>query len=280
MGILDPIKDSLAIIFKKPVPLILLIVFQLAIVLTLVSFVYSAFGLTSMMCAQCVNAPMQPNWTFVILVFLVIVLLSTFIQPLFVGYYVNISNQYYKNKGKILSAKAFDNVKKRYLSVLGAEILVQLIGLAIIAIPLILILLGIRGISSNPSSGSIGSLLMVLAGSVLMIVALAVYVVGFFETYQVIFAEGKTAVAAVKRSFELSKGRFWSIFGLMLVVGLTYTIIIFAVGLLNGLVFSTYPILSQIVPTIIEGGLGAFYFCLPVAFYNYNISKKRSKVSK
>ena len=97
----------------------------------------------------------------------------------------------------------------RYWSLLGATVLLGLIALAVLAVPSGLLIAG--GVTGNNG--------FLAAGGLLMVVALPLviwFMVRLTLAYPAIVMERLGAVAALRRSYGLVAGRWWRVFGTLL----------------------------------------------------------------
>ena len=113
---------------------------------------------------------------------------------------------------------------------------------------------------------AIGFALLILPG---------LYLIGRVMLYgPVMIAEGvRSPVAAISRSFELSRGNGWAVLGLYLLVGLAGAIVVAAIGMLLGILFLLVAgqdigtLLTQIVRAIGTAALGLLMVALGAAIY-------------
>jgi hypothetical protein len=105
----------------------------------------------------------------------------------------------------------------------------------------------------------IGVMLLVVPG-IIVVVALWVYV-------PAIVVEKKGIGAAFTRSRELTKGRRWSILGLLLIVGISIAVLGWVAGLILGLVFG--PSGAQYGAWVIQIVVSAFSAVLVAVSYYY-----------
>lgn len=107
---------------------------------------------------------------------------------------------------------------RRFLSIIGAQIVVVLAGVGLLFVPIAVIIAG----------AFLGSFLLIGVGLLLFIVVgiLAIYLLlGWSVSTAAIMMEGRTALASLSRSWELTRGHRLSIFGAGLVVLLAAAII-------------------------------------------------------
>jgi hypothetical protein len=153
---------------------------------------------------------------------------------------------------------------ERFLSVLGASILLRLLVVGIIVIPLILIFLGILGLGVSGAAVGLlcgGGLLFVVGGIIVLYVLIATSLFA-----PAIMMENQNAVSGLSRSWQLTKGYRWSLFGAFLV-----TVILSAV---IGLAIATPASLAQNVlvdvaaSAIIAGLIGGWFVILAGVAYD------------
>ena len=114
----------------------------------------------------------------------------------------------------------------RFLSILGANILLTLITLALVILPLVLI---VSTILAAGTGGSPSTVLAALCGLLLALLVggiIAIYVYVAMSLYApAIMMENKGAVGGLARSWELTRGHRLSIFGAGLVVAIISAIV-------------------------------------------------------
>ncbi len=120
----------------------------------------------------------------------------------------------------------------------------------------------------------VAATILIAIGFALLIVP-GLYLIGRIMLYgPVIVAEGvRSPVAAISRSFELSKGNGWAVLGLYLLVGLAGAVVLAVIGMLLGILFLLVAgqdlglLLTQIVQAIGTAALGALMIALGAALY-------------
>ena len=117
----------------------------------------------------------------------------------------------------------------RFPSILGANILLGLILFGLITIPLILILVAVvAGLS-----GATGTIALLCGGLVLFVVlgVLAIYLYVSLVLYApAIMMENATAVGGLSRSWRMTRGHRWSLFGSIFIVSILEGIISTAIS--------------------------------------------------
>jgi len=264
MDIFGAIGDSFKIMKKRPLPVLLILIFEIALVLPVTFFFAKALP----MGAARENPSMTPQAALSLLfhslsIIGVVAIVAILIMPLFIGYFVAIANQYY-NKKPLSTPLAFTAARKRYMSILGASALLSVIGGVLVIIPIVLIVLSFTT-----------SLVLLPVGFLLLIIVLLLWEIWTFETYQIIIGENRNAIPAFKRSVQIGNRNWASIVGLLIVVGIGYVILSFVFGLFAD-VFGTgsFFLVATILRAIPGGLFACFSFILPVAFYKQLKLKK------
>jgi hypothetical protein len=136
------------------------------------------------------------------------ILAALFITPYLTGVACRIAGEAYEG-GAPEPGDVLRSTLSRYGALLGATVLLGLVGITVLAVPLALI---IGGIASDAGQFiAIGGFLMVVA------VPLMIWLlVRLSLAYPAIVMERVGPVAALKRSWELVGGRWWRVFGTVL----------------------------------------------------------------
>jgi len=216
---------------------------------------------------------MLPTLLPYMILFFVVILLS---YPIFNGMLISLGKQA-KNKKGVSIKNAFDEAKKKYLSLLGAYS-IRAGAFGIIGITYILLL------ASAINKASILSLAIVLFGGLFFFVIGILLTLWLFEAETVVLTENKKAIDAVKRSYEITSKRLLSLiatyfFFVILTFGILFVLILLAFPIslfdkflatdLFGTIFAIFielPVISLI------GSAGGI---LPVVFYYNYIPQKR-----
>jgi hypothetical protein len=216
---------------------------------------------------------MLPTLLPYMILFFVVILLS---YPIFNGMLISLGKQA-KNKKGVNIKNAFDEAKKKYLSLLGAYS-IRAGAFGIIGITNLLLL------ASAINNTSILSLAIVLFGRLFFFVIGILLTLWLFEAETVVLTENKKAIDAVKRSYEITSKRLLSLiatyfFFVILTLGILFVLILIAFPIslfdkflatdLFGTIFAIFielPVISLI------GSAGGI---LPVVFYYNYIPKKR-----
>lgn len=147
---------------------------------------------------------------------------------------------------------------QRFLSILGANILLGLIILGLVALPFLLIL---AAFVVGATSGS-GALALVCGGLVLLVVLgiLALFLYISLVLYApAIMMENASAVGGLSRSWRMTRGHRWSLFGSILVTSILVGIISLAINVPLGLLGSVGgPIVAAFVSVVSSALVSAF----------------------
>ncbi len=125
---------------------------------------------------------------------------------------------------------------QRFLSILGANILLTLIILGLVLVPLVLVIGVVLVSAGGGVSGAGIALVCGLLGALVIGGIIAIYVYVAMSLYApAIMMEGAGAVDGLMRSWSLTKGHRLSLFGALLVVGLLSTVVTGAIAFPAGL---------------------------------------------
>lgn len=125
--------------------------------------------------------------------------------------------------GQERPADALRSAGRRFLVLLGSQVLIALIVIAAVAVPLLLLVAAV--VAGQDALLTVGGL------ALLLLIPLAVYLyIAFALAVPVIMLEGTGAVAALRRSSQLVKGRWWPIFGILIVAWVIVGIVGSALG--------------------------------------------------
>src|SRR3989454_4056974 len=140
----------------------------------------------------------------------------------------------------------------RFLSILGANFLLTLLTFGLIILPLLLIASGAFLVGG---SGDPGAAIALLCGGLVALAVggiVALYLsIGLSLYAPAIMMESKTAGDGLRRSWQITKGHRWSLFGAIFIVGILALIITLAITLPAAL-------LPGPVPTFAAGGDAAW----------------------
>ena len=139
----------------------------------------------------------------------------------------------------------------RFLSILGANFLLTLLTFGLIILPLLLI---VSGAFLVGGSGDPGAAIALLCGGLVALAVggiVALYLsIGLSLYAPAIMMESKTAVDGLRRSWQITKGHRWSLFGAIFIVGILALIITLAITLPAAL-------LPGPVPTFAAGAIAS-----------------------
>ena len=154
--------------------------------------------------------------------------------------------------------QAFRRGLQRFLSVLGANILLGLLILGLVTLPFALILVAlVAGLGGSTSAVAIlcgGLILLVLLGvlALFLYISLALYT-------PAIMMENESAVGGLSRSWQMTKGHRWSLFAAILVTGILVTVISGAISFPLGLIGSAGgPIVASFASVVSSALVSAF----------------------
>ncbi|MGI0134885.1 MAG: hypothetical protein ACREBW_08015 [Candidatus Micrarchaeaceae archaeon] len=269
IGIVDTVSGS-STIFKYNIkaawPLVVLTIITAVLAFALANSASSA--LVGLMSPSSLGGlqPAAPTTNLLPLLLGLVALgiISLFVGPLLNGFYISGANDLASIKGTIGMSKAFATAKRRYWSLFGANILSSFIFLVALAIPIAIFIAAILGLvaassSGLPSLGAAASGLGLLSlGIVIMIVISIILVPLLFLSQAVVITEGRSAVAAIMRSFEIGRQVFWKLLGIALLIGLiTFGINVIA-GIIYGITGLFAPLAGTVLQQILEIGTSVF----------------------
>jgi hypothetical protein len=143
---------------------------------------------------------------------------------------------------------------QKFLSILGAQVLIGLLVFAVVFVPLLLLVpLAFVGPAFDPASAIAlicGALALFAVGGVI-----ALYLVVRLNLYApAIMIEDTNAVSGLKRSWTLMRGHWWSLFGAILAVTILGIVINVAITTPAGVLRNpTVSIVSSAIATAITG---------------------------
>ena len=153
----------------------------------------------------------------------------------------------------------------RFLSILGANLLLTLLLLALVFVPFLLILLPFTGGTVNPAT-AIGA---ICGGFVLLAVGglIALYVGIAMSLYApAIMMENATATSGLMRSWRLTKRHWWSLFGAMFAAGILGGFITLVITIPISLLRS--PFATILAAALANGLVGAWSVILAAVAYD------------
>lgn len=155
---------------------------------------------------------------------------------------------------------------QRFLSILGASILLRLLVVAVVLVPLLIVLSVAAGGLGASSGGAIalicGALLALVVGG---IIALYVYI-GMSLYAPAIMMENQNAVGGLTRSWQMTKGSRWSIFWAIVVTAILNAIVSAVITTPAG--FAENLIVSVVAAALVSGLVGAWFIILPAVAYD------------
>ena len=155
----------------------------------------------------------------------------------------------------------------RFMSILGANFLLTLLTFGLIILPLLLIISGafLVGGSTDP-----GSAIALLCGGLVALAVgglVALYLsIGLSLYAPAIMMEDKGAVDGLMRSWKITKGHRWSLFGALFVVGILVLIITLAITLPAALIPGPVP--TFVAAAIASGLVGSLSVILAGVAYD------------
>lgn len=148
---------------------------------------------------------------------LVSFLAAVFIRPFLTGVCCRVAAEAYEG-GDPQAAAVLRSTRARYWPLVGVTVLLGLLGIGIFVVPFGLIIAG----ALNGGGGAVAT------GAILMFVAIIVLVwllVRLSLAHVVIVVERTGAIESLRRSWELAAGRWWRLFGTLLLAGIVTAIV-------------------------------------------------------
>src|SRR3989442_8107114 len=150
--------------------------------------------------------------------------------------------------------QAFRRGLQRFLSILGANILLGLLVFGLIALPFVLIIFAfVAGVS-----GSVSAVALLCGGLILLVVlgVLALFLYISLALYPpAIMMENASAVGGLSRSWQMTKGHRWSLFGAILVTAILVGVISIAISIPLGLVGSAGGLIVAAFVSVVSSAL-------------------------
>jgi membrane-anchored glycerophosphoryl diester phosphodiesterase (GDPDase) len=224
-------------------------------------FVYPASGIVPTLPTGITSASLINVVLFVILVAVGGVIINSLVIGGMAYYSVR------RFRGEAITLRpALQKGLEKFLSILGANLLLSLLTFAVILLPLLLLLpLAFSGGTIDPSSA-----IATLCGALAILVfggLIALYLSVRLGLYQpAIVVEGTNAVGGLSRSWSLTKGHWWSLFGAILVAGILSGLIAGAITFPAG--FFRSPIVSAIASALAMGIVGAWSIIISAVAYD------------
>jgi len=178
-----------------------------------------------------------------------LVVLMVVVYPLLEGVLVRMTSQTIRGE-PIHLRNDVHYAARRWLRIVLARLL--LIGAALFALVapfgcVMIAGLGARPLGSSPADGPssavIGLLLLLVPATLVVFVAIIMLAVRFGLVTQVIIVEDLGAVAAIRRSWELTRGHMWRLIGYTIVLLL---VVFVPVGIIVGVLETVLPLLEAL----------------------------------
>jgi hypothetical protein len=155
---------------------------------------------------------------------------------------------------------------ERFLSILGANVLLTVLVFALVFLPLLLIFTAMVSIGAGGS----GVVIALLCGGLLVfviggIVALYLYI-GMGLYAPAIMIENRKAVESLMRSWQITKGYRWSIFGAILILSLIRALI--GGAILVPTFFVSNPLLNIAASALVSGLVGSWLVIMAAVAYD------------
>lgn len=154
---------------------------------------------------------------------------------------------------------------QRVLSIMGANLLVTMITVGVFVVWVVVLFLGVAAAVVNPGAG-----VAALCGGLIalpFILVIVLYLVIALNLYApAIMAEGSHAIDSLGRSWNLTKGHKWSLFGAILVTGILSAIVGGVIAAIAGI--GANPIAELIGSALAAGITGAWAAILSSVAYD------------
>ena len=175
-----------------------------------------------------------------------VAIINAIVEAVVVGTIAYVAVQRYRGMAVTLR-QALDQGIKRFLSILGAGIVIGLIVVGLILVPLGVLLAG--AVTLNLGLIGIGVLLLLVFGTLVLYLVLA-----WCLYAPVIMIEGQTALRSLSRSWELTRGHRLSIFGAGFAIAIIAAIVSVALSFPFGLTDNLYfAAIGSVLATAITG---------------------------
>lgn len=205
------------------------------------------------------------NFATLILFAIAVVLASAVISSIVAGGMTEYAVRRYRGESMTLE-RALRRGFERFLSILGANVLLTLLVFGLVLLPL----LAVFPLALSIGTGDLGTAIFLLCGGFLAfviggIVALYVYI-GMSLYAPAIMVENQQALGGLMRSWQITKGYRWSIFGAILVISLIQ-------GLIGGAIlvptfFVSSPILNIVASALVSGLVGSWLVIMAAVAYD------------
>ncbi len=203
---------------------------------------------------------------------LLVALVSWFFGSIAIGSMTDFSVRRYRGE-KVRLGESFSRGFQRLPSVLGANFLVTLATTGAIVLPLFVALMGVLSFATSPGV-AVGVLCGFVVALPFLLVLILYLLLSLFLYGPAIMVEGAAAVDSLQRSWTLTKGYKWSIFGTALILGILsvlFSVVAFVVGLVaaNGLV-------TLVASILLSGLTGGWFTILAAVVYHLIIQDQRA----
>lgn len=177
------------------------------------------------------------------------VVLMVVVYPLLDGVLVRMSSQAIRGE-PIHLRNDLHYAARRWLRIVLARLL--LVGPALLALvaPFGCVMgvgLGAQSLGSSPADGPssavIGLLLLLVPATLVVVLAIIMLAVRFGFVTQAIIIEDQGAVAAIRRSWELTRGHMWQLIGYAIVL---FLVVFLPVGIIVGVLETVLPLLETL----------------------------------
>jgi hypothetical protein len=205
------------------------------------------------------------NLVTLILFFILAAISGVIINSIVTGGMAYYSVRRFRGEAITLEAALRKGLEK-FLSIFGANFLLSILVFAVILVPLLLLLpLAFAGGTIDPTSAIAticGALVLLVVGGVIALylsVAMSLYA-------PAIMLEDTNAVGGLARSWRLTKGHWWSLFGAIVVAGFLGGIITSAIAIPAS--FFRNPIVSVVASAVAAGIVGAWSIIVSAVAYD------------
>lgn len=205
-----------------------------------------------------------------------VAIISLIFGSIVLGGVVDFSIRRYRGE----NVRLMDSMSKglqRVLSILGANLLVSLVAVGVILLWAVLLIFGVVAlVATGGTAGGLAALCGALIAFPFILVLVLYLVLALCLYAPVIMAEGAHAVDSLHRSWALTKGRKWSIFGAGLVLFIVTIIIGAIVGGIGALTGN--PIVSLVATALATAITGAWITILTAVAYDRIVKQPQPSV--
>ena len=154
--------------------------------------------------------------------------------------------------------RAFRRGFERFLSILGANVLIGLLVFGLVTLPFVLIFVGLAAGLSGASSA-----VALLCGGLILFVVLGLLALFLYISFALyppaIMMENASAVGGLSRSWQMTRGHRWSLFAAILVTGILVSVISIAISFPLSLIgYVGGPIVAGFVSVVSSALVSAF----------------------